>query len=389
MLFTTIKYKQFKDESRFWNLNPVDFERINLLVGKNASGKSKTLHLTNSLSNILGENRPLGFLEGEYDVKFTFGEKNYQYVLEYHDGIITKELFLLDGVVKLERNEKGIGTIFSNHGQEHAFEIPTNELKVNRRDKANYPYLEDLYYWASHVRMFNFSSPIGKASLAIKDPTKKASEFELKNTDGGVIQTFVSGKKKHGEIYIQNVIKDFNAIGFNIENIDLGSLASVNFQIVENPNVEINALRVKEADLECWTDQWDMSNGMFRALSLIIHYSYYKLEKIPGLVLIDDIGEGLDFERATKLIELIISRTIENSNIQLIMSTNDSFVMNNVDLKYWQIIDREGPNINYYNFKNSKKIFEDYKFTGLNHFDFFATGFFKNGFDEDENSTID
>ena len=62
------------------------------------------------------------------------------------------------------------------------------------------------------------------------------------------------------------------------------------------------------------------------------------------------------------------------------MSTNDRFVMNSVDLKYWQVIDRVGSNVSYYNIKNSSQIFEDFKFTGLNNFDFFATDFFKTGF---------
>ena len=166
----------------------------------------------------------------------------------------------------------------------------------------------------------------------------------------------------------------------NIEDIDLGSTASLNFQIIENPNAEITAIKVKEKDLACWTDQFDMSNGMFRALSTIIHFNYYELENIPGVVLIDDIGEGLDYERSTKLIELLISKVESNQNMQLIMSTNDSFVMNSVDLKYWQIIDREGCQIKYYNQTNSPKTFSDYKDAGLNHFDFFASGFFKNGF---------
>ena len=108
-------------------------------------------------------------------------------------------------------------------------------------------------------------------------------------------------------------------------------------------------------------------------------YTTYFFERI-----IDDIGEGLDFERSTKLIELLISKAEKNPNMQLLMSTNDSFVMNSVDLKYWQIIDRVGCQVNYYNYSNSPKTFEDYKLTGLNHFDFFASGFFKDGFSDEE-----
>ena len=45
------------------------------------------------------------------------------------------------------------------------------------------------------------------------------------------------------------------------------------------------------------------------------------------------------------------------------MSTNDRFVMNAVDLKYWQIIERNGCNVKYFNIRNSPQIFEDFRFT--------------------------
>lgn len=384
MKVKSLRYKQFEGHERFWDLQEVDLGRINLLVGKNAAGKSKTLYVINGLSNILGENKALAFSEGDYNIEFQKDNVSYKYILKYHDLKITEEKLLRDNTLLINRNENGLGTIISSNGNTHEFEIPSNELKANRRDRINYPFLEDIYFWANHVRIFNFSSPVGKGALAIKDPTKKASEFNIKNTDGGVIPTFNSGIKAHPKVFIENIINDFNKIGFDIEDIDLGSTASINFQIIENPNAEITAIRVKEKDLNCWTDQFDMSNGMFRALSIIIHFNYYELEKIPGLVLIDDIGEGLDYERSTKLIELLISKVENNPNLQLIMSTNDSFVMNSVDLKYWQIIDRDGCHVRYYNQKNSPNTFSDYKESGLNHFDFFASEFFKTGFSEGE-----
>jgi ABC-type lipoprotein export system ATPase subunit len=46
-------------------------------------------------------------------------------------------------------------------------------------------------------------------------------------------------------------------------------------------------------------------------------------------VLIDDIGEGLDYERSSNLIKLLLKK-MKKESIQLIMSTNDRFVMNNI-----------------------------------------------------------
>ncbi len=122
----------------------------------------------------------------------------------------------------------------------------------------------------------------------------------------------------------------------------------------------------------------DISQGMFRALSLIIQINYFSFLNKPSCIVIDDIGEGLDFERATKLIQLLIQKS-EKSDVQLIMSTNDRFVMNNVPLKYLSIIQRVSKGSKIYNYQNSKKIFDEFEFTGLNNFDFFAKKFFEKG----------
>ena len=66
-------------------------------------------------------------------------------------------------------------------------------------------------------------------------------------------------------------------------------------------------------------------NGMFRALSIIVQVNYSVLADTPSCILIDDIGEGLDFERSCDLIDVLISKA-KNSSVQLLMATNDRFV---------------------------------------------------------------
>ncbi len=110
---------------------------------------------------------------------------------------------------------------------------------------------------------------------------------------------------------------------------------------------------------------------MFRALSIIIQINYVVLADTPSCILIDDIGEGLDFDRSCCLIDVLISKA-ENSSVQLLMATNDRFVMNQVPLEYWSILDRQANHVTIRNYLNSKEIFDNFKFTGLNNFDFLA-----------------
>ena len=49
--------------------------------------------------------------------------------------------------------------------------------------------------------------------------------------------------------------------------------------------------------------------------------------------------------------------------------------MNEVPLESWTILQRLPGKTTVYNYRNSKRIFDEFRFTGLNNFDFFATDF--------------
>ena len=158
-------------------------------------------------------------------------------------------------------------------------------------------------------------------------------------------------------------------IGYPIENLGTDVPTSIR---VQGPQPRV--LYVKEPGLGDHTDQVDMSQGMFRAFSIIIQLNYSAMTRKPGCILIDDIGEGLDFERSCSLIKLLMSKA-QRAQVQLIMSTNDRFVMNTVPLEAWTVLRRTGPKIKIYNYTNSKERFDQFKFTGMNNFDFFASNF--------------
>ena len=63
--------------------------------------------------------------------------------------------------------------------------------------------------------------------------------------------------------------------------------------------------------------------------------------------------------------------------MQLITSTNDRFVMNNVPLEYWCVIQRISNVSKIYNHRNAKKQFDNFGLTGLSNFDFFSSGAFE------------
>ncbi len=131
-----------------------------------------------------------------------------------------------------------------------------------------------------------------------------------------------------------------------------------------------------------------MSQGMFRALTFFIQLTFACMSNYSLCVLFDDIGEGLDYDRARDFISIFIKK-VNNSNMQFLMTTNDRNVMNKIPLKYWTVIDRKKDESIFYNYNNSKDIFEDFRYTGLNNFDFLATDFYKKGFSDTLNDEVD
>jgi len=135
-------------------------------------------------------------------------------------------------------------------------------------------------------------------------------------------------------------------------------------------------LSVKETDLRCRTSQFAMSDGMFRALALIVHAAYAELASVPGCMIVDDIGEGLDYERSTALIKLLMERA-SRSQIQLVMSTNDRFAMNAVPLDVWCGLRRTPDGVETVTKNSHPQVFQQFELTGLNNFDFFKTDYFE------------
>src|SRR5439155_13458213 len=111
------------------------------------------------------------------------------------------------------------------------------------------------------------------------------------------------------------------------------------------------------------TDQVSMSQGMFRAFSVITQLNYCVMSGTSACILVDDIGEGLDYDRSCQLIDLLREKCYQSS-VQLIMSTNDRFVMNKVPLEEWCYLIRRGNRVRVLNYKNCREAFERFKVTG-------------------------
>jgi AAA15 family ATPase/GTPase len=375
MILRKIDYHEFDNTPNYWALRPFELGKINLLVGKNATGKTNTIIKIGWLGNMLAGFQPQLLNSGNYDIEFFDNINTYQYKLNLSYQKIQYEELSINGERKFNRGNDGIGKIFSaQFKRDMDFQLSPNQLVVtSKRDAIQHPFLEELARWAEGQRTYEFSSKLGQDTILVTNDMNNIL-VDPRDMDS-VIGLFVKGEQEFAQDFRKEIISSMKEIGYELSNIGVTPNRSPE-PLVSIPGVSNGlVLYIGEKNSKTSILQPQMSQGMFRALSLIIQITYNTLKKLSTTILIDDIGEGLDFDRSSRLIRLLIEIAEKNDNIQLIMSTNDRFVMNNVPLEYWQVIQREGGECTVYNYHNSKGKFDEFEYMGLNNFDFLATDY--------------
>lgn len=342
-----------------WELDNLQLSKVNLIVGKNSTGKTRTLQTIDLLVKMITQKRDLNW-GGQWDIVFENhkGEEiNYKFSTSYKKKGVTFEKMTLNDELVLSRNRddnEGRAKI-RNYLTYNNFDYvypPDNKLVLHtNRDIRAYPFLEHIADWAEQSYGFKFGN-ISPYSLL------NQQEYDLLTAVEDIPTLFKSLKVSDKE----KIIADFNSLGYNITDISVQGNGATTIMLVKEEGVRKNL------------PHFQLSQGMFRSLSLIVYMQYLISRKKPATIIIDDLCEGLDFERATKLGKLLFEIAL-NSDIQLIATSNDNFLMEVVDLKYLNVLFREGKRVHGINAQSNPELFEEFKFTGLSNFDFFSSNY--------------
>ena len=166
MRLRSISYSQFEGAPEEWTLSGLTLQNLTLLVGKNASGKSRILNVIHRLALAIANKRSLS--NSHFILVFDENGKESNYELDIRESKIALETFAVDGELKLERGTGGKGKIFAEKEYKHIeFQTPENQLAVvARRDTIQHPFFEPLHQWASSLYHYAFNTPMGKEPLA-------------------------------------------------------------------------------------------------------------------------------------------------------------------------------------------------------------------------------
>lgn len=328
-------------------------QRLNLLVGRNASGKSRTSSAIDQLVDIISQKREIT-AGGSWKVRFRTlrGEALDYSVATKKSGQITREVLMLDGNLLLDRKVLQ-GKVFSRITNDfEEFFPPDTQLVLHvRRDIKAFPDFERLIDWAANSYGFRFGiiSPLNALAN---------SGYDFINPVDDIVDMFRDlSLERRG-----TVVSLANQLGYDITSI--------------RPVVKYDSrfLEVVEDGISKPIPHTGLSQGMFRVIALLIYFAYLIHVKKPQLLIVDDLGEGLDYSRAVKLGKFIFD-ACEREGIQLIATSNDSFLMDAIPIEHWNVLRRNGIEITALNEKNNPELFENFAFTGLSNFDFFSSDY--------------
>jgi AAA15 family ATPase/GTPase len=350
-----MRIKSFSFESKDWVLQKIDLQKVNLLVGTNGTGKSKTLFWLNTLINFISSGDLSNALEnGIWEISWvTNSNEILTYKLEIQEGtydfIATNESLYLENKIILQRQEDKSCIIFSEIKDEFdVFNPPIDKLALlSRRDTKAYPFVEKIIDWAKNSYELSFSY-IGNGNELLYVESNYEDYPKL----------YSKLREKHQISILQN----YNSIGFKISAIKYKSIGHDHFLIL------------KEEGVKAQIYQSDLSQGMSRTLCLLIYIEYLISKNKAATLLIDDLGEGLDYIRAIELGKMLFKLCQEN-DIQLVATSNDSFLMDVVNIDCWNVLTRKGKIVTALNKSNHPELFRKFKFTGLSNFDFFSSDY--------------
>lgn len=343
--------KSFKYSTSDWLLDSLVLDKANLIVGKNSSGKSRALRALTNVKHLISQRNTVENTKS-FKAEIILSDESDQitFLLEIGDRKVINEVLILNDMIIISRDEN---TAIINGENANP---PADMLLMHvRRDVEKYPVIEKIIAWSEEAVIRSFIEP--------NSPTHD----ELYK----IVSEFTPEMRKH-------VIEMANEVGFPLtefntfENI-INSIKKRSANT--NPDLEkVKLILLYEKNVDTVLFLEDLSSGMYRTILLLILIEQLIHLNHPALIAIDDLGEGLDYSRATKVGKLLFA-VCEEHNIQLIATSNEEFMMNIVDINQWNILVRNGEIVKSITATDHPEEFEDFKFSGLNNFDFFTSDF--------------
>lgn len=337
--------KSFEYKNYTWKLDTIYLNQLNLIVGKNAVGKTKTLNALIEVAKFIKGDSTMDTENHQCRIVFVDADgKELMYSYKWSGDEVSTETMRIENQVIISR------TANQSVLKGDTINPPANKLIIQtQRDTNKFPEFETVISWAEHTRGFSFSDLTAFNSFSIPNMFSESIKFDE-------LYEKMDGEKEN---FIKNTMRE---LGYKINEIS-------KLELSQHKIIFINEEGVIKPLLS-----YSMSNGMLRVFYILTYMAYVAAVEGAKTFLVDDLGEGLDFSRSSKLSKIMFNYC-ESNDIQLIVTSNDNFLMNAIDLNNWIVLQRTGDRVKTFSQTTHPEMFIKFRKMGLNNFDILSTDF--------------
>lgn len=331
----TLTIVEYRDNSLDVEISKLNLKEFNLLISDNAQGKTRLFNTIKYMKSLVSGSPRNIFTT--FNGVFSFIDSNSNNNIEYILGIFPsegknnyEEIIKVDGNEILNSKKKILINEKSGKKVESIF-IPKNIPAIAAIS-------EEEFITINQINSF-FSKIVSISS-------NRSREIDL-NPDAVIPNEFGSNMSSvlynwynsHPELY-NEVIGEFK------NNFDF--IEEVIFTEEKIGGISTRLLSLKEKGIDRNIRLIDWSDGLIRTLHLLmlakVQYESNSSNSIPSLILIDEIENGLDFKTLRNIVNYFFDHRDDS---QIIITSHSPLVCELIHPKYWQIVKRKGPVINY------------------------------------------
>jgi predicted ATPase len=345
---------EFENKVNGWQLSPVKFDDLNLLVGVSGVGKTQILKAIMQVQKIAdggalnGRYWKIKFLideneylwEGEFDkdsaeesISFSTEEDDEDDDLKEKPKIIKENLFINNTQIITRDRDKDNN--IDVRGKEYSGLANSESIVHLMRDSkdSDISSIREAFKKIIHSDQVDSSSQTNRFwGFSNFDSLKKShnSLEKIKNSSLDIpVKLFLVFENPELFNTVKNIKESFQSIFNQIEGIK--------FDWIKGPfRQKIPILTLKEKDINNWVKQNNISSGMFRTL---MHIAELYLLPDHSVVLIDEFENSLGVNCLSQVTESILN---QGENQQFIITSHHPYVINNIDFEYWKIVTRKG-----------------------------------------------
>lgn len=347
-----IKKFTYHNKSLDWQLKPVEFSELNLLVGGSGVGKTRILKAILDLKEIangeyikliIRDKLPSGvswnvefslngteyLWEGEFENTESSRDFNYSFIggknkSDYLPKIAYERLYSKNDMVV---DRKGAKINFKGDKLPVKLSAFESAVSLFREDDNIAPIYKEFT-----TRLIESRSEQSMAhSYVTPGLLKKHNTLEaVQHNDFNTLTKLAMVYKNLPDIF-RKIKEEFIHIFAEVEDMMISLKPIQVGDLLANDII----LYIKENDVENWIHHNQISSGMFKSLMFI---SNMYLRPEGTTILIDEFENGLGLNCMNILDELMLKKR----NLQYIITSHHPYIINSIPMNHWKIVTRKG-----------------------------------------------